>query len=107
VSAQVRSLAGLAIASVPGGVEFPVHVVPGSRRERVVGLHGDALRIAVAAPPEKGRSNDALVRILAAALGVRSSEVAIVSGLASRRKRVRASVPSPEAARELLERAMG
>ena len=102
MSARVRSLAGLAVVSVAGGMEFPVQAVAGSSRERVIGLHGDALRIAVVAPPENGRANDALARILAA-LGTRPSEVAIVSGHASRRKGVRAHVPSPDAARERLE----
>ncbi len=77
------------ITAVTGGVTMDVLVVPGAAADRVVGAHGDALRVRVAAPPERGRANDALRRVLAAALGVRTAQVTVTAGLTSRRKVVR------------------
>lgn len=59
---------------------------PGSRRPAVAGRHGDAWKIRVAAPPERGRANDAVVRLLAEALRVAPSDVELVSGESSRDK---------------------
>ena len=54
-------------------------VVPGSSRDQIVGWLGDALKIKVMAPPEKGRANEAVVAILADRLGVREDDVKIVA----------------------------
>ncbi|HEX6421598.1 MAG TPA: DUF167 domain-containing protein [Acidimicrobiales bacterium] len=72
-----------------GDVVLQVLVQPGAARSAVVGRHGDALKVRVAAAPERGRANEALTRLLAAELGVRRSDVAVVAGAAGRRKRVR------------------
>ena len=66
-----------------------VKVVPGSSRTRIDGWLGDSLKIRVTAQPEKGRANAALATVIAGAAGVAPSDVEIVSGHASRRKRVR------------------
>jgi len=63
-----------------------VRVAPGASREKIVGLHGDALKVLVREPPEKGRANEAVERLLAAALRVRRGDVAVVRGHASRDK---------------------
>ena len=68
------------------GVRFPVKVVPGSARDRIAGLLGVALKVQVTAPPEKGRANERLCELLAAALGVPVSSVQVQSGLGSPRK---------------------
>jgi uncharacterized protein (TIGR00251 family) len=70
----------------PQGSTLKVRVAPGASREKIAGLHGDALKVAVREPPEKGRANEAVVRLLAAALGVRAGDVAVVRGHASRDK---------------------
>jgi uncharacterized protein (TIGR00251 family) len=54
-----------------------------------VGLHGDPLKIRVAAPALEDRANDALIGFLATALGVARRDVALVSGAKSRQKRIR------------------
>jgi uncharacterized protein (TIGR00251 family) len=74
---------------VPGElfVLLPVKVVPGSRREEIVGWLGDRLKVKVAAPPEDGRANEALCRLIASSLGVRGVEV--VSGHSRAEKVVR------------------
>ena len=71
-----------------GGALFDVRVSPGARRTAVLGEHAGALKVAVAAPPEKGRANAELVRFLSEALGVGKRCLRIVSGGASKTKRI-------------------
>jgi len=66
-----------------------VHVLPRASREEVAGLFGDAVRVRLTAPPLDNRANEALVRFLAAALGVPRPRVEILSGKRGRRKVVR------------------
>ena len=76
-------------------------VVPGSSRDQVVGAHGDALRVRVTAPPEKGRANAAVIALLARALGVRPSDVEITSGHRARRKGARITGLAPASVRDV------
>jgi uncharacterized protein (TIGR00251 family) len=71
------------------GVVLTLHIQPGAKRTECAGLHGEALKIRLAAPPVDGKANEALVAFLAKALGVPKSRVELVSGEASRAKRVR------------------
>jgi uncharacterized protein (TIGR00251 family) len=66
-----------------------VHVQPRAGRTEVVGRHGQAVRIRVAAPPVDGRATAAAAEALAAALGVRRAAVTLESGATSRLKRFR------------------
>jgi uncharacterized protein (TIGR00251 family) len=61
-------------------------VSPGAARTEVTGRQGDAWKVRVAAAPERGRANDALVRLLAERLDVPRSAVSVVSGHAARDK---------------------
>lgn len=92
----------LAISARPGGIELRVKVVPGASRSRLAGRLGEALKVAVAAPPEGGKANTALIEVLAAALGVRRSDVAIVSGHGNPLKRVAVAGLSVQEARARL-----
>ncbi len=83
------------------GCTFRVHVVPRSRRDEIVGLHGEALKVRLAAPPVEGKANEALQAYLAKRLGIAPSAVEILSGHASRQKRVRVAGVSAEAVRAL------
>ena len=65
-----------------------LHVVPRARRTEVVGMHGEAVKVRVAAAPVDGAANEELVRFLAERLGVPRSAIAIAAGDTSRRKRV-------------------
>jgi uncharacterized protein (TIGR00251 family) len=71
------------------GVLLELHVQPGARRSAVIGEHGGRLKLAIASPPVDGRANEALIAFLADRLRLRKSELALVSGEASRVKRVR------------------
>ncbi|HEU4801389.1 MAG TPA: DUF167 domain-containing protein [Gemmatimonadales bacterium] len=77
-----------------GGVFLRVHVQPRASRSEVAGLHGDALKVRLRAPPVDGAANEELIRFLADALGLRRDAVTLVSGATSRAKRlfVRATV---------------
>jgi len=85
-----------------GGVIIHVHAQPGARRTELVGLHGDSLKIRIAAPPVDGRANELLLAFLAREFGVLRSTVSIRSGSTARRKRVRLNtVTADDAARVL------
>jgi uncharacterized protein (TIGR00251 family) len=64
-------------------------VQPRASRSEIVGPHGDALKVRLAAPPVDGAANEELVRLLAKEYGVPKSAIASVAGLSSRRKTVR------------------
>jgi uncharacterized protein (TIGR00251 family) len=64
-------------------------VVPGGKRDEIVGPLGDRLKIKVAAPPEDGKANRAVCRVLARALGVGEREVTILAGASSPEKTAR------------------
>lgn len=82
---------------------FEVRVVPRAGRDAIRGLHGEALRVAVAAAPVEGAANEALIALLAEALGVGKRDVEIVSGEHSRQKRVRVRGTSEAAVRALAQ----
>ena len=63
-----------------------IKVVPGSKQNRVVGKYGDAIKVQVSAPPEGGKANDAVIALLAQALGVRPQQVTITRGHTRPRK---------------------
>lgn len=63
-----------------------ITVSPGAARTELVGRHGDGWRARVAAPPERGRANRALVELIAELAGVSRDRVAVVAGSAARRK---------------------
>ncbi|MGQ9589325.1 MAG: DUF167 domain-containing protein [Planctomycetota bacterium] len=63
-----------------------VRAQPAASRDGVVGMHGDALKVAVSASPERGKANAAIERVVADALGLRASCVRMVSGERSRDK---------------------
>jgi hypothetical protein len=70
------------------GVVLHLHIQPRASRDRVVGLHGEALKIALTAPPVEGAANAALFTFLATLLQVPRTSVSLVSGEKSREKRV-------------------
>lgn len=79
---------GVELRGVSGGVEFAVKVVPGASRTGLVGSWGTALKVAVAAPPEGGKANAAVIKLLAAVLGVRKADIVVVHGHAQPLKRI-------------------
>ena len=76
------------VQDTKGGAIITIQVQPKASKSECVGLHGDALKIRVAAPPIDGRANDALLAFLATQLKVPPSTLAIHSGAGGRHKRV-------------------
>jgi uncharacterized protein (TIGR00251 family) len=71
----------------PEGCVLPVRARPGARRAGVQGEQNGALKVSVTAPPEDGRANEALTEVLREALGLKRSQVELLSGRTSRDKR--------------------
>lgn len=67
-------------------MRLQVRVSPGAARERVLGWRGEALKVAVQAPPERGKANKAVVSLLAEVLGLPEASIRVVSGETSRDK---------------------
>ncbi|MFA6447986.1 MAG: DUF167 domain-containing protein [bacterium] len=70
------------------GLSFEVRVRPSAGRSGFAGEHAGALKVNLKSPPEDGKANKELIGIIAKALGVPASGVAIVSGETSRTKRI-------------------
>lgn len=72
--------------SADGGLTLTLHIQPGAKKTEFAGLHGDALKIRLAAPPVDGKANEALIKFLADFVGVAKADVILKSGQTSRRK---------------------
>jgi uncharacterized protein (TIGR00251 family) len=77
----------IALAEHADGCVLAVRAQPGARRNAVVGAQAGALKVAVTAPPDQGRANKALAETLAAALGLKKSQVELIAGPTSRDKK--------------------
>ena len=76
-----------------GSITLEIHAQPGAKKSEVSGVHGDCLRVRVAAPAVEGKANAALIAHLAEAFGVPKRAVTIVRGETGRRKTVRIAEP--------------
>ncbi len=74
-----------------GGVTFSVRVHPRAKKDALTGVHGDALKLSLTAPPVEGRANDAVVEFFAQLLRLPRSSVTSAAGQTSRNKVVRVS----------------
>lgn len=95
----------LELGTSEAGVQFRVKVIPGASRSRIVGEMDGALKVAVAAPPEKGKANQAVLTLLAEALGVKRADLHIETGVTGRYKRCLVSGVGVEQVRQALEQA--
>ncbi len=87
----------LLIKDHPEGLLLSVRVQPKASRNAIQGVHGEALKIALTAPPVDGAANKACIAFMAKKLGVAKSAVAILSGQTSRSKRLLLSIaPGPD-----------
>ncbi len=111
-SVRVRISGKDAVSLLPvkeqeGAVLFNIHAVAGAHHEGVVDVFGGAVRLAVRAPPEKGKANEAIREVLARFAGVKKGAVEILSGHTARRKRVRIEGVGAEVIRKRLLAAIG
>ncbi len=77
----------IAITEHPEGCVLPVRAQPNARKPGVQGEQAGSLKVAVTAPPEDGRANKALLEVLREVLGLKRSQVELLSGETSREKR--------------------
>ena len=80
-----------------------IHLLPRASRDEICGLHGNAIRVKVTAPPVEGKANKALQRFFAARLHLAAAQIEIVAGERSRDKTLRISGLS----RAEIQRALG
>jgi uncharacterized protein (TIGR00251 family) len=80
-------------------VLLPIAVQPRASRDAVAGLHGNALKLRLTAPPVEGAANAACLRVLADLLGVSRARLSIVTGAKARLKLIRITDMSIEALR--------
>ncbi len=87
----------LIISEKTDGCSLKCWIQPRSSRNAVVGAHGDALKIALTAPPLDGKANKELLKFLAKYLKLSKSDIHLVSGESSRTKVIRISGLNKEA----------
>jgi uncharacterized protein (TIGR00251 family) len=79
------------VKEIAGGATFAVKVHPRARKNAVTGMVGDALKLALTAPPVEGKANQAVIEFFADLFAIPRSSVTIASGETSRNKIVRVS----------------
>ena len=97
----------LALEARDGHVLVKVRASPGASRDAITGVHGDALKVAVTAAPERGKANAAVARLLAKALGLPKSAVSVHSGETSRDKQLRIEHGDADEVRRRLDHILG
>lgn len=93
----------IAIRDTPQGATFAVRVQPRSRKNAIAGEIGNALKIALTAPPVEGRANQACIEFLAKFLKVPRSSVTIAAGETSRNKVIHIAGISADELRQRLQ----
>jgi len=91
------------IRDTPSGATFQVKVHPRARKNAITGEVGEALKVALTAPPIEGRANEACISLLATVLNVPRSSVTIAAGANSRLKVIRVAGLTAEQVRGKLQ----
>ena len=86
-----------------GRITLTLHIQPGAKKTEFAGLHGDALKIRLSAPPVDGKANEALIKFVAETLKLPRSAVNLKSGQTSRRKVLELIGASSETAARLID----
>jgi uncharacterized protein (TIGR00251 family) len=85
----VKSELMIPVRDTAAGVTFTVKVQPRARKNAITGVVGDALKLALTAPPVDGRANEACIEFFAKLLNLSRSSVTIAAGATSRNKVIR------------------
>ena len=85
-----------------GGVLLTVHVQPKASRTRIAGLHGEAVKISITAPPVDGKANEALTAFLAKFFHLPKAAVVLEAGQQGRTKRFHLTGLDPATATAIL-----
>ncbi len=97
----------IAVTDHADGCVLPVHAQPGARRNAIVGEHAASLKVAVTAPADQGKANQALIAVLCDALGLKKAQVELIAGPVSREKKFLLRGVQAEAVRKKLQAALG
>jgi hypothetical protein len=97
----------ITVRDTPQGATFQVKVHPHAKKNAIAGEIGDALKLALTAPPVDGRANQACIAFFAELLNVQRSSVTIAAGQSSRNKVIRVSSLSAAEVQERLRSATG
>ena len=89
--------------AVKGGVRLWVRVQPRASANEVAGIHGDALKVRLTAPPVEGAANESLVELLSATFDIPQYAITIVAGAGSRSKVVELAGLTEERVRSMVE----
>ena len=87
------------------GESIILHILvqPKASEDRVVGFHGETLKVKVTAPPTGGKANQRLIKVLAKRLNIAQSHIEIIQGRTSRRKVLRIWNVNPNQVRNMLK----
>ena len=77
----------LELQSTNAGIILPVQAQPGARKNGITGIHAGRLKIAVTQAPEKGKANQALIKLLAELLELKRAQIALIAGESSHHKK--------------------
>jgi uncharacterized protein len=91
----------------PDGTLLPVRAQAGARKDEVRGVQDGMLKVAVTQAPERGKANKAIAALLAKALGLRKSQIELVSGPTSPRKQFLIRGVDPQDVKLRIERRLG
>ena len=80
-------MSDVALEAHQNGTVLPVQAQPKAKKNGIAGCHDGALKVQVTQAPEKGKANDALEKVIAKSLGLKKSQVALLSGSTSTRKK--------------------
>ncbi|HET9480955.1 MAG TPA: DUF167 domain-containing protein [Candidatus Polarisedimenticolia bacterium] len=96
--------AGLDLVDAEGGCRLKVRVKPSAKQDTLIGPHGGRIKMTVVAPPERGKANESVARVLAGALNLATSRVRVVLGFGTQDKTVFVEGCGSEEVRRRLER---
>ena len=94
----------LELVDEDGGCRIPLRVKPAAKQDTLIGAYGGKLKMTVVAPPERGKANDSVARVLAGALNLATSRVRVVSGFTSQDKAAFVEGCSSDEVRRRLEK---
>lgn len=84
------------------GVTIPLRVQPKASSDRITGEHDGSLKVSVTAPPESGKANQAVIKLLAKTLKLPKSSITISAGRTSRKKKIHIHGAAADAIRKML-----
>lgn len=87
----------------PQGVILPVRAQPGSRKNELRGEQNGMLKVCVTQSPEKGKANKAIVELLCKTLGLKKSQIELISGETSHQKRFLVQGTTPDELLQVVE----